>query len=99
MIKVINLEKLRLLNKKIYEDCSDIKVNQDELDAMLSAIDLLNQKYGKGRISKDLFSSDERKLKKESLKLIKMIDGKIATTIKSADAINKEIESQRIRKV
>jgi hypothetical protein len=98
MMRMINLEKLRLLNKKVYEDCSDIKVKQEELDTMLSAIDALNQKYGMGKISKELFSSDEKKLKRESFNLIKLIDRKIAATIKNADAISQEIESQKIRK-
>ena len=98
MIKLINLEKLRNLNRKIYENCSEIMIGQEELENMLSAIDRVGVKYSGGRISKETFSSDSTKLKKESLKIIKKINRVVASSLRLVDSINKEISSQKIKK-
>jgi hypothetical protein len=98
MIKLINLEKLRNLNKEIYGNCSDVKMRQEELEDMLSAIDNLGLKYSNGRISKETFSADDAKLKKESLKIVKSINRAIASSLKQVESIDKEIAAQKIKK-
>jgi hypothetical protein len=98
MLKMINLEKIRIFTRKIYENCSQIRITQEELDDMLTAIDRLNIEYNKGKISKDTFSVDDKKLKKESFNLIKNISNLINSSLKSIELINKEISSQRVIK-
>lgn len=98
MLKMINLEKIRIFTRKIYENCSQIRITQEELDDMLTAIDKLNIEYNKGKISKDTFSVDDKKLKKESFNLIKNMSNLINSSLKSIELINKEISSQRVIK-
>jgi allophanate hydrolase subunit 1 len=98
MLKMINFEKIRTFTRKIYESCSEIRVNQEELEDMITAIDKLNVEYKKGRISKDTFSANEKRLKKESQKIIKNINSLIISSIKTIELINKEISSQKVIK-
>ena len=98
MLKMINLEKIRAFTRKIYEDCSQIRIDQEELEDMISAIDKLNMEYNKGKISKDTFLSDEKKLKKESFNLIKNVNSLINSSIKTIELINKDMNSQKIIK-
>lgn len=98
MLKMINLGKIRIFTRKIYENCSQIRINQEELDDMLTAIDKLNIEYNKGKLSKDTFSVDDKKLKRESFNLIKNINNLINSSLKSIELISKEISSQRVIK-
>jgi len=98
MLKMINFEKIRTFTRKMYEDCSEIRINQEELEDMITAIDKLNTEYKKGKISKDTFSVDEKRLKKESSKIIKNINSLISSSIKTIELINKEISSQKVIK-
>ena len=98
MLKMINFEKIRTFTRKIYEDCSEIRINQEELEDMITAIDKLNTEYKKGKISKDTFSVDEKRLKKESHKIIKNINSLISSSVKTIELINKEISSQKVIK-
>jgi hypothetical protein len=98
MIKPINLEKLRVLSRKIYENCSETKLNQDELENMLTAIDKLGQKYEKGSISKDTFASNDKRLKIETLRMVKAINRNVESSLKVIELMNKEIGSNRIVK-
>jgi len=98
MLKMINFEKIRTLTRKVYENCSEIRVNQEELEDMITAIDKLNMEYKKGKISKDTFSADDKRLKKESHKIIKNINSLISSSIKTIELINKEISSQKVIK-
>jgi len=98
MLKMINFEKIRTLTRKIYENCSEIRVEQEEIEDMLTAIDKLNTEYKKGKISKDTLLVDERRLKKGSKNIIKSINSLINSSIKIVESINKEISSQKIIK-
>lgn len=96
MKKMINLEKIRTCTRKIYEDSSSVKVLQEELEYMLSAIDKVNLEYNKGKISKEIFSIDEKKLKKESLSLIKKINKMVNNNLNCVKMIISEVSSQKI---
>jgi hypothetical protein len=98
MIKPVNLEKLRVIARNIYENCSEIRLNQDELENMLTAIDRLGQKYEKGSISKDSFVSNDARLKRETLRMVKAINKNVASNLKLIDTMNREIASNKIKK-
>ncbi|MFH1228910.1 MAG: hypothetical protein V1678_00610 [Candidatus Aenigmatarchaeota archaeon] len=98
MIKLINLDRLRSFSKRIYESCSEIRLNQDELEDMLTAIDKLGTRYDKGSVSKDAFVTNDRRLRRETLKMVKTIDSNVALILKLLDSINNEIKSQSIKK-
>jgi hypothetical protein len=98
MLKLINLDKLRSLSKRIYENCSEISLSQDELEDMLTAIDKLGIKYDKGSLSKDAFVYNDRRLRRDTLTAIKSINSSVALSLKLVDSINKEIGLQRIKK-
>jgi hypothetical protein len=98
MLKMINFEKIRTLTRKVYENSSEIRVSQEELEDMITAIDKLNMEYKKGKISKDTFLVDDKRLRAESHKIIKNISSLISSSIKTIDLINKEIISQKVIK-
>jgi hypothetical protein len=97
-MRFINLEKMRIFIRNIFEDSSEISVSQEELEDMLTAIVKLSVEYEKGKISKDVFSADKEKLKKESLKIVKNINKTIIDSTKLLDLMNKEISAQKIIK-
>jgi len=97
MAMLINLEEMQKNTKKFYEICSDISILQRELDEMLVAIEKNSADFEKGKISKDLFSYNESRMKKESAKLIKKINGMIDEGVSLISKINKEVESQKIQ--
>ena len=96
MTKIINLEEIQENTKKFYEICSDIGILQRELDEMLVAIEKNSADFGKGKISKDLFTYNEDRMKKESAKMIKKINDSIEITTSLMNRVNKEIESQKV---
>jgi DNA-binding transcriptional regulator GbsR (MarR family) len=96
MAKIINLEEIQENTKKFYEICSDISILQRELDEMLIAIEKNSADFGKGKISKDLFTYNEDRMKKESAKMIKKINDSIEITTSLMNRVNKEIESQKV---
>jgi len=98
MLKMINFEKIRTFTRKIYENCSEIRINQEELEDMITVIDKLNMEYKKGKISKDTLLADEKRLKKGSKNIIKNINSLVNSSIKVIESINKEISSQKIIK-
>ena len=91
MSKLINLDKINKLNKKFYEKSSDIKILQEELEDMLTAIDGLNTDINKGKISKESFDSNEKKFKGQSLKLIKKINKIVNENLGCVKMISSEI--------
>lgn len=98
MSKMISLEKIRSSARKIYENSSSIKVFQEELEDMLDAIDDINLEHNKGKISKEIFNSNEKKLKKESIKLIKRINKFVSVNLNLIKIMTDEITSQKIER-
>jgi TRAP-type uncharacterized transport system substrate-binding protein len=92
---MIELEKIHLLIRKIYENASAIKVLQIELEDMLGAIDKNNLEFTKGIISKGTYKSNERKLKKESVSLIKRINNNVDSSLNLIQLIKNELKSPK----
>lgn len=95
---MINLEKIRDTIRKIYEKSSDIKILQEELDNMLGTIDKNNLDYNNGKISKEIYESDYKKLKKESIGIIKKINKNIKSNLDFIKIIKEEIVPKKKRK-
>ncbi|RLI97857.1 MAG: hypothetical protein DRP00_03265, partial [Candidatus Aenigmatarchaeota archaeon] len=73
-MKKINLEQIQEASRRIFEISSEIHLLQDELENLLSLIDKNSLEYQKGKISREVFESNEKRLKKESALRIKKIN-------------------------
>jgi len=85
---------------KIYENSSEIKILQEKLDDMLSAIDKVNLNYNKGKIPKEVFENDDKKLRRQSVELIKSINKLVDDSLNFLKAITNEalkIEKEKIK--
>lgn len=85
---------------KIYENSSEIKILQEKLDDMLSAIDKVNLNYNKGKIPKEVFENDDKKLRIQSVELIKNINKFVDDNLNFLKAITSEalkIEKEKIK--
>lgn len=94
-MKKIELNKIQELTKKIFEVSSEISLVQEELENLLSLIDKNSTEYQKGKISKEMFESNEKRLKKESALRIKKINNLVSEALKFLKIIEKEIKSQK----
>jgi hypothetical protein len=86
---------------KIYENSSEIKILQEKLDGMLSAIDKVNLDYNKGKIPKEVFENDDKKLRKQSVGLIMNINKLVNDNLIFLKAITNEalkIEKEKVKK-
>jgi len=91
----IELNKIQDSTKKIFEACSEISLLQEELENLLSLIEKNSAEYQKGKISKEMFESNEKRLKKESALRIKKINKLVEDALKFLKIIEKEIKSQK----
>jgi len=85
---------------KIYENSSEIKILQEKLDDMLSAIDKVNLNYNKGKIPKEVFENDDKKLRRQSVELINSINKLVDDILNLLKAITNEalkIEKEKIK--
>lgn len=98
MKKVIDLKKTINFVNKIYEDLSNIKIIQDELEELLSTIDKINLEYNRGKISKEIFDRDEKKFKKESVKIIKTVNELLSSDLNCLSLIESELTPRKITK-
>jgi len=96
MKKVIGMKKTINIVNKIYEDISNIKILQDELEELLSAIDKINIDYNRGKISKEIFDNDQKKFKRESVKIIKTINNLISSDLKNLSQIEEELTPKKL---
>ncbi len=86
---------------KIYENSSEIGVLQEKLDNMLSNLDQINLDYNKGRIPKDVFEKDNKKLRKQSIDLIKSINKLVNDNLNCLKLIKNQvskIEKEKVKK-
>jgi hypothetical protein len=93
-------EKILEHTTKIYENSSEIKILQEKLDDMLSAIDKVNLNYNKGKIPKEVFENDDKKLRRQSVELIKNINKLVDDNLNFLKAITNEalkIEKEKIK--
>jgi len=94
-------EKILEHTTKIYENSSEIKILQEKLDGMLSAIDKVNLDYNKGKIPKEVFENDDKKLRKQSVGLIMNINKLVNDNLIFLKAITNEalkIEKEKVKK-
>ena len=98
MKKVIDLKKIINFVNKVYEDISNIKIRQDELEELLGTIDKINLEYNRGKISKEIFDRDEKKFKKESVKLIKLINDILSSDLNCLSLIESELTPRKLAK-
>ena len=96
--KIINLDLMNKLSKRVYEISSEISLLQEEMEDMLTAIDVNILEFKKGMISQQFFKSNERKLKRRTVALIKRINRLVKNAIGLTEKIAREIKSQRIEK-
>ena len=95
---MINLKKVEDCAKKIYEGSFELSLLQLELDNMLNAIDKNNMEFEKGKISRNAFKSNEAKLKKNSVDIIKNIKILIKSNRDFLSSIRKDVEKQTTTK-
>ncbi|MEM5778317.1 MAG: hypothetical protein QXD43_02015 [Candidatus Aenigmatarchaeota archaeon] len=98
MKKIINLKKIINIINKIYEDISNVKILQDELEDLLDAIDKINLEYNKGKISKEVFERDGKKFKTESLNVIKKINKLLDSDLNGLTLIENEVAPKNLTK-
>ena len=98
MKKVIDLKKIIGIINKIHENTSNIKIFQDELEELLGVIDKNNLEYKSGKISKEIFDRDEKKFKKQSVRLIKNINKLVNSSLKILNVVNNEVAPQNLVK-
>jgi len=65
-------------------------VLQEKLEDMLSAIDKNNLDFNRGKIPKEIFQSDDKKLRKEGAKLVKSINNLVNDILNYIKAIAEE---------
>jgi hypothetical protein len=88
MKKVIDLKRIISIINKIYENTSNVKILQDELEELLAVIDKTNLEYNRGKISKEIFDRDQKKFKKESVRFIKSINKFVNSDLNALNFIN-----------
>lgn len=98
MENIINLKKIIKVINKIYEDVTDIKILQDELEDLLNAIDKTNLEYKRGKISKEIFDRDSKKFKGESVKIIKNINDAVSSNLDGLNLIENEVNPKKLTK-
>ncbi|HLC59100.1 MAG TPA: hypothetical protein VJH34_01090 [archaeon] len=91
---MIDIEKMHNTVRNLYENCSDIKFSQEELDAMLSLIDRINTDYKRGKVSRSKFQEDEKSFKNKSVVLIKKIDALIGKNVEYIKDIVNQISTE-----
>jgi hypothetical protein len=91
---MINLKKVEDSSKKIYEGSFELSLLQQELENMLNAIDKNNMEFEKGKISRNAFKSNETKLKKNSIDIIKNIKILVKNNLDFLASIRKDVEKQ-----
>lgn len=91
---MINLKQIENDTKRIYDESFELSLLQEQLEDMLTAIDKNNIEFEDGRISKTAFKTNENKLKKNSVKLIKNIKSLIETNLILLGGIEEEIKNQ-----
>jgi hypothetical protein len=96
-LKSINLEKIQQSTKRIYEMSSEISLLQEELEDMLTTINQNFMDFKRGKISREFFKANEKKLKTKSLRIIKRINTLVDDSSKHIDNIIKEVQKQAIK--
>jgi len=94
-MKKINLEQIQEASRRIFEISSEIHLLQDELENLLSLIDKNSLEYQKGKISREVFESNEKRLKKESALRIKKINQLVKEGLELLKKAEKEIKAQK----
>jgi len=94
-MKKVNLEQIQEASRRIFEISSEIHLLQDELENLLSLIDKNSLEYQKGKISREVFESNEKRLKKESALRIKKINQLVKEGLELLKKAEKEIKAQK----
>ena len=94
-MKKINLEQIQEASRRIFKISSEIHLLQDELENLLSLIDKNSLEYQKGKISREVFESNEKRLKKESALRIKKINQLVKEGLELLKKAEKEIKAQK----
>jgi hypothetical protein len=95
---MINLKQIEIDTKRVYENSFELLLMQEELENMLIAIDKNNMAFEKGKISKNAFRNNEKKLQKNSVRVIKNIKNMIEASLIIIKNLIEEIEIQQIKK-
>lgn len=95
---MINLKKIEENSRKIFENSFELSLLQEELENMLNALYRNGRELEKGKISKNAFKSNETKLKKNSVVIIKNIKDLIKTNMNLLASMKKEVEGQDLKK-
>ena len=80
---MINLKQIENDTRRIYEDCFELSLLEEQLEDMLTALDKNNIEFERGKISRTAFKANESKLKKDSVRIIKIIKDLIKSFIAS----------------
>jgi len=96
---MINSEQIQAYTKKIYENVLDVKILQEELEDMLSAIDINSIEYNNGKIAKETFEVNNKKFRKESLDLIDKINKLLEINLSFISSITNHVTYKKRKKV
>jgi ribosome-binding ATPase YchF (GTP1/OBG family) len=99
MIRMINLKQIENDTRRIYEDCFELSLLEEQLEDMLTALDKNNIEFERGKISRTAFKANESKLKKNSVKIIKTIKELINSNMILIGNIEEDIENQGGRRI
>jgi hypothetical protein len=91
---MINLKQIENDTRRIYEDCFELSLLEEQLEDMLTALDKNNIEFERGKISRTAFKANESKLKKDSVRIIKIIKDLIKSNMIIIGNIEEEIQIQ-----
>ena len=95
---MLNIRQIENDTKKIYDNSFELSLLQEQLDDMLTEIDKNNIEFEKGKISRTAFKSNEAKLKRSSVRLIKSIKKIISDNIILIGNVEEEVQLQGNRR-
>lgn len=95
--KKINLQRVEQSTRRIYEMSTEIAFLQEELDDMLSVINKNFMDFKRGRLARQLYKANEKKLKAKSLTMIKKINRFVDSSLNHMDGIDREVSKQKMK--
>ncbi|MFH0929003.1 MAG: hypothetical protein V1818_01450 [Candidatus Aenigmatarchaeota archaeon] len=91
---MIDLKNIDEMVRKIFENSFEISLLQDELESMLNAIYRNSAEFERGKLSRNAFKTNETKMKRRSVGIIKSVKGLIKTNIDLLVNMKSDIEKQ-----
>ena len=95
---MINIKQIEKDTRRIYEECFELSLLEEQLEDMLTALDKNNIEFERGKLSRTAFKANESKLKKSSVSVIKNIKEIINSSTILIGNIEEEVQSQGVKR-